>query len=332
MDDLSIFSQEDSILLIYDQIESLWHAAETWSDYVEAMRLALAPVPSEMIESETKYQPWVLLPGLCCQAAGGDPRLADAVAAAWGLLYMAAHLLDSIEDGDVPTAWWKRLGLGPAVSVATGLLASASLVLGSLRYQDVAESVVTNIMEDFHHSLLQACCGQYRDLTQVEPSLEECWQVAEAKSGVVFAVACRAGARLVVDDLARLGHYSRFGHHLGVLLQLSDDMNGVWSTQGVSSDLSSSKWTLPVAYAMDVSPPEVRARLREHLQAAPHNSTSEIEVRRLIEAAGALLYMTVEAERHYQQARHALEQACSLSAARDELVALLDSIVPLPSG
>lgn len=295
------------------------------------LTLSLKPCATDKIEAEHRH--WVLLPGLCCEAAGGDPSWAEPVAAAWGLLYTAAHVLDSVEDNDIPDAMWAHLGPGPAVNVATGLIVSASLALSGLRCWDVAETVVASIMDDFYCSILQICSGQHRDLTQAEPSLEECWQVVDAKSGTVFAVACRAGARLVIDDQDCLGHYSRFGHHLGVLVQIGDDASGVWPTKGRPSDLATGGgWTLPVAYAMAVSPPEVRVRLRECLQAASQDPAAEVEGRRLMENAGAALYLAAEAERYCQRAKLALENACPPSAARDELASLLDSITLLHSG
>lgn len=274
----------------------------------------------------------MLLPILCCRAAGGDPDWAEPVAAAWGLLQMAAHLLDSVEDDDIPDARWEHLGLGPVINVATGLLASASLMLSDPCRSGIHEAAADDIAGDFHRTILLMCCGQHRDLTQFRPSLEACWQVSEAKSGIFFALACRAGARLAIDDPDRVGHYGRFGYHLGMLIQIGDDVNDMWSAQETPNDLAvGSRWTLPVAYTMAVSPPEICARLDGYLRAARHDLTARTEARRLIEASGAALYLAVEAERHHEQASLALERACSASATRDELVSLLESVALLPA-
>ena len=75
---------------------------------------------------------WSALPGLCCQAAGGRAQLAEPVAAAWLLFYVAAHLMDDLEDQDNPDPWWRSLGPGAAINIATGLYFSAGLALQEL--------------------------------------------------------------------------------------------------------------------------------------------------------------------------------------------------------
>jgi geranylgeranyl pyrophosphate synthase len=319
----------DLIQCIYNQITSLWDTIQGQLDYVEAMHLALFPKQSAGGQSNAESRAWVLVPCWCCQSAGGDPHWAEPVAAAWGLLYTALHILDSVEDGDPPDGSWSHLNPSQAINVSTGLIVSALLALRDLRRWDVAERTVGELLEDFNLCILRMCGGQHRDLTQAEPSLEECWQTIGLKSGVFFALASRAGARLVTGDPECLGVYHCFGYHLGMLIQIGDDTSGLWATGERQSDLAAgSSWTLPVAYAMSVLPQPVRARLRECLQAARQSSVAEVEAMHLIENAGAILYLTVEAMRHYRRAKAALEKACPPSYARDRLMNLLDSVIP----
>ncbi len=318
---------------IYNKVELLWRTLETWPDYIEVMQSALASISPVATQTTATHRQWMYLPVLCCQSAGGDPHLAEPVAAAWELLRITARLLDSIEDGDTPDVWWANLGPGPAINAAIGLLVSGFLFINRLCRQGISETVVISIANDFYQSLLRACCGQHCDLTQSEPSLEACWQVVEAKSGAVFAVACRVGAQLTIDDPDRLDHYNRFGHHLGVLVQIGDDAAGIWPPEGKPSDLTNvHRWTLPIAYAMAVSPPKIRTQLAKCLRTASQDPTAEIKARHLIEEAGTALYLTVEAERHRHLARLALEKACPPSTARNKLITFLDSTISLPSG
>lgn len=69
--------------------------------------------------------------------------------------------------------------------------------------------------------------GQHADLSgwigSDEGSVDRYWQVATAKSGVLFALACRAGARLGNPSDEILTAYADFGRALGQLIQVCDD-------------------------------------------------------------------------------------------------------------
>jgi geranylgeranyl diphosphate synthase type I len=172
--------------------------------------------------------------------------------------------------------------------------------------------------------------GQHNDLTLQEPSLEQCWQIAAAKSGAWFALACRSGARLATADTIRLERFREFGHHLGVLIQIRDDIDGLWSKDGSRSDLVNwPRWTLPVAYAMTVVGVAERDRLRHSLQAAPTDPDAEAMARHMIIEAGAVLYLAAEAHCHQRYAQKALLQASPPSAACDDLLALLSTFIPV---
>ncbi len=172
--------------------------------------------------------------------------------------------------------------------------------------------------------------GQHADLSLPEPSLDQCWQIAERKSGLFLALACRAGARLQTADAQRVERCGQFGLHLGILLQIGDDLDGLWASEGARSDLLAwPRWTLPVAYTMAVSGAVDRDRLRDALRRAPADADAEEQARHLIIAAGAVLYLATEARCHRRRAQEALLQAVPPSAARDELLALLHTYTPL---
>ena len=78
-------------------------------------------IESGGLSSDKSLSRWVDLPGLCCQAAGGNPEWANDLTAAWILFYSAAHLMDKVQDQDEPDPWWQKLGPGVALSAATGL-------------------------------------------------------------------------------------------------------------------------------------------------------------------------------------------------------------------
>ncbi len=119
---------------------------------------------------------WAALPGICCQAAGGDPRRVDGFAAAWLLYYVAAHIMDKVEDQDILESPWQEWGPRVSINIASGLYFSASLLLTDLNSQDESPAIANEINRDFYRAFIRMCGGQQRDLTQSEPSLSDYWE------------------------------------------------------------------------------------------------------------------------------------------------------------
>ena len=96
------------------------------------MRLVL-PEPDSKTDLHRDPGRWVILPGLCCQAAGGKIESTLEISAAWLLLYTAAHTVDTIEDGDQDPRIDLLGGTGAAINIANGLFLSATRLLNSLQ-------------------------------------------------------------------------------------------------------------------------------------------------------------------------------------------------------
>ena len=305
-------------------LEPLWSQAGVQSEYMAAMRLA------PLLKSTTWNNPLASLPGLCCEVLGGKKEQAASLALVLNLVCAASSLLDDIEDGDLNKELWadlkigpkgSRLGEGIAANVSTGLIFSANLALSGL--EQYANRAALPIRREFYHTMLQMCAGQHTDLTSFEPSLQQCWQIASAKSGLPFSWACWAGARLMSEDETSLNDFREFGQQLGMIIQIRDDIADLWPNQGQNSDLTTGRWTLPVAVAMSVMPQEGRDRLRHVLQLAPTEPAAEAAAREIIFESGAVLYLTIEVTRRCRRAK-ALLYKLPASPARDTLLTILE--------
>ena len=325
-------STADYIRPILARLDRLWDAAGVEPDYRSSMRSTMAPLQARAADSRDVRESLSILalPSLCCEAAGGDRRQAEMVTLAWSLLYTAAHALDSVEDEDIEAGSSPHADRNSIINVATGLIASAGLALSLLEETGVDSAAACAIRNDFYRAGLKMCAGQHADLTQSESTLQQCWHIAEAKSATFFAMACRAAAQLVIDDSARIDLFGQFGYYLGILIQIGDDMEGLWPKAGGRSDLAAQRrGTLPVAYAMHVVPPEQSSRLSQCLETAPVDASAEVEARRQIIESGAALYLTIEAEQRRHLAETALRAAAPPSPARDELLLLLYRVAAL---
>ena len=297
------------------------------SEFSELMWLALSKEKQSSAISGNEPE-MALLPGLCCQAAGGDASWADIVTAAWMLFYAAADIMDNIEDKDVPVSWWGDSGPATALSVATGLYFSATSVLYQMERKDVTKKIAPVVIQDFFNCFMIMSSGQYDDLRIPQPTIEQYWKIASAKSGAFFALACRSGARLVLGDGPHCKLYGQFGNQIGLLLQILDDLDEISFKNQLVTPATVEKLTrsLPVVYTMQMVPDETKERLKVCLQNAFHESSAAKEALAIMEESGAMLYLLSEIERNKKLALDSLTRAEATSPAGEILTSYVEKL------
>lgn len=180
--------------------------------------------------------------------AGPMPReRAIAVSVAWRLLRVSAKLFDDVEDGDA------RGREAETINVALGLLFAAELTVERLSVCGLARDRVWQARGMLTRACFHATEGQQRDAAGYGGDDPDAWlETATAKSGALLGLACALGAIAGGAPDARVQAWQDFGAHLGLLLQVADDYNGVWGAAG-PGDLAAGRPTLPVAYALSVA-------------------------------------------------------------------------------
>ena len=319
--DYSLKEHTDSV---FQLIEDGWNTSGAWTDHVSAMRLVI-PKPSNNEESSWSPLRWVTLPGLCCYAVGGELESTLEISAAWLLLYTSAHIVDTIEDGDYDPQVSKLGGPGVAINTANGLFLSAIMQLQSLHEKDIPSGQITKIISDYLETILLMTSGQHLDLTVPMLDLDQWWQIAETKSGAFFSLACRAGARLETADPDKIDAYSIFGYHLGLLLQIFDDLQD-FQTLLESRELNPSlnlEKSLASAYAYDVLPETTKVNFRRLVGAGTDQDEMVDELIEVLDGCGAGLYMISEINKHQGLGIASLEKGKPLSPAGEELKSIL---------
>jgi geranylgeranyl pyrophosphate synthase len=310
-------------------IEYAWIKPDVSLGFVELMRQAL-PFNSSNIQELNKITAyWALLPGLCCKAAGGSVELADPVAAAWIVFYLAAHIMDNVQDDDIPDPWWAKLGSGIAINVASGLFFTANTILFEMFNQTFDPDVVKQIINFFNYYLLNMCDGQHQDLDNSQGSLDKFWEISSRKSGSFFTLACQSGARLATNQKSRVSEFGRFGYHLGMIIQVLDELED-WYVFTTGKDIRRIKrlsMSLPILYTLQVVPDTAQIDLKKKIIEFTNDPTVVDEINYEIERSGASVYILTELERHNHLARIALENANPEPHTGNELLALIDPLI-----
>jgi hypothetical protein len=73
--------------------------------------------------------------------------------------------------------------LGLIVTLSISCIPAARMLLLEHLNSEQGIETCNNILKDFDRALLKVCVGQVKDLTEQEPTLEKCWEIAVKRQG-----------------------------------------------------------------------------------------------------------------------------------------------------
>lgn len=262
-------------------------------------------------------------------AAVDAPVTAAADAAvAVELVHNSALLHDDVMDGALvrrhrETVWW-RYGMPRAILAGDALLALAMDLLAPV---PGAVSILSAAVRELVH-------GQCVDLTFEERErvgVEECLLVAGARTAALIRCACELGARTGDGRPDQVLALTRFGWHLGIAYQVTDDLLGIWGDPELTgraplSDLRSGKKTLPVVAALATAGPAAAELSELYGRPEPLDDGDLARVAELIDRAGGRDWARSQAAWHTRAALDALCAASPVASAGEGLAALARSV------
>jgi hypothetical protein len=317
---------EEVVQRIHNHIIENWNNSSAWDDLVYTMQLGFKQKNTDKDSfSRLDTDQLLDLPGLCCQAAGGDPHWADDLAAAWFLFYIAAHLMDGIQDQDPIDPIWGITEPGTILSVASGYYFTASKILNMMKQSNDQNMNINQLIDDIYNHFLIMCSGQYREISLSEHSIKNYWEIAEAKSGSFFKIACRYSAALATNDLVLLDGYGDFGYHFGILVQVYDDLEEIERLESPDAhkSISEIKKSIPMVYAMETLPQKLQNQLSDCLNYLPNRADEVIDI---LDRSGAGLYVEIEIQKHRDNAIRAINKVSPRSPAGEMLLSYLPDI------
>jgi geranylgeranyl pyrophosphate synthase len=206
-------------------------------------------------------------------------------------------------------------GLEQAINAGDTLIGMVYQILLGLRGRGVSAEMLVDVIGVFNETHLRMCEGQHLDLRYRyfdDVTVAEYLEMVERKTAA--SCVCIADA---ISILAECSPEARdalrsFGHSLGVLYQICDDVRGLWATpqalgRQIAQDVNQERATLPLLLAFRNGSPELRDALRRASGRVEPLSPEELAfVKRELAACGVSRYCEEEATRHYQAALTAL--------------------------
>lgn len=283
-------------------VERIWSDSKIDLRFRKELEQVCAPAKDATLPSAHTLS---ALPTIFCRLFKGNTRSLVPIITAWNILRLTARLLDDLEDNS-PT---KNDSFSIRLNLSTGLLFTALAVLEELKVYGVDTATATAISRRFKHAGLKTCAGQHIDLSQADLSLEEGWEMVEAKSGTALALICWAGARLGTQEEESLELAYQFGLQLGILDQIADDLKDLWSSPTTQADIKQSHLgNLPIIYTKSVLPPEKLELFGTALAQAKTDPDYEAVARQTVIESGAALYLAVQSTLVYNRALTLIEQ------------------------
>ena len=293
-----------------------------------SMLLALLARPGRILAPDGAAK-WPVMVLDTCQALGGDPAAAIGAAAAVEFAVAAIDVLDDVIDDEWADDVRQQRRAANAGLTLGWLAQHCALRLAESLGAARAQLITTLIGE----GALASCVGQDGDLaleTRAEASEELALAVTCLKSGSLAAMACRVGAACADDDPAILREIGRFGHHVGVVAQVLNDIAGVDPASARrGTDLRRRKKTLPVAYALRCGREEGLVAVQAWARGVGGPSDGEDErMARAIRDLGGLHFGWVVADTHRREALAVLD-ALARGTGRDAVRGLCRLIPPV---
>lgn len=262
-------------------------------------------------------------PTLClfaCEAAGGDWHLALPAAISLELIHNFSLIHDDIQDGDTqrhhrPTLWF-RWGHSHGLNAGSALHMLANQALDNADTVGLSPEAILRSTGTLTKACLEMIEGQTLDMafeSRPRVSTAEYLIMIEKKTGALLQGSLSAGAGIASMDPLLLTEMGRFGHALGRLFQVRDDMLGVWGDatetgKPAASDLHRRKKSLPVVYTLEHAGKDESAQRFTALYRT-RESLSEADVSILLavmEHVGARHFCQHLAEEEAAKARAAL--------------------------
>jgi geranylgeranyl pyrophosphate synthase len=238
------------------------------------------------------------LPGLACQAVGGDPARALPGAAAVACMQISIILVDDMLDND-PRGEHTRLGPGPAANLAVAFQAAAYRLI---EQAPQAAACRAACVASLTWMALTTALGQQWDAQNLAGE-DNYWKVVRAKSTPFYGAALHIGALLGGASPEAAESLRAFGVLIGEMIQIEDDLLDAFQTPA-NPDWTQGRNNLLILYARKAQHPH-RARFLELLQQVEDPQALR-EAQQILITCGAVSYGAYHLIRRYQTAKQQL--------------------------
>ncbi len=208
--------------------------------YWPEFKLVLANILRDQLPTE------IALPLAACRAVGGNVKNAIPITSALLAIAISMRIIDDVQDQDRSGQLWQSVGSARAFNYAN---AAQFLCFEIFRKAQYPSAIFYDLYSSLLSASFQLSFGQDRDLMGNTKDFESYWTTIELKSATAYSLACKTGAQVGTNKSEWINACTLFGHHLGLVVQIFNDMDSLWDSD-MLTDLEQGKVTLPLLYGM----------------------------------------------------------------------------------
>lgn len=297
----------------------------------------LPTILSSYLDTLTDQGYATVLTKCCYYGLEADTPGLDIVTDIANYLSRVLVLFDDVIDNDIdPTFWQTHFeGMdsihkvrGSIINLGTVLFAIVGEKLASLvNIEGLPSEVASRIQQQTFQTLVPIIEGQQASIVTQAPTLAEALHIAQLKSGHFYGLVCWNAAYLASFDRELAESFRQVGQIFGMIVQIFNDLNGIWPHGEIPSDLKSGAWSLPIAYTLSVIPENEKIRLKSLVQQAPHDESAEQQAREILIQSGAFVYWQIESQLRLKQAKELICELLEESLHREKLFGLFDNLL-----
>lgn len=265
---------------------------ETSAHLLNAGGKRLRPAFALMAGKTCEYKPDKLIP----------------LAMALELIHMASLVHDDVIDDSytrrgIPTV---KANWGDQISIYTGtyLFAQALILIA-----ECDNPVISRILADISVKMCEGEIQQIVSCFDTNQTIKDYFFRIKRKTALLISASCELGAVACGAPGYHVKALERFGYYLGMAFQITDDILDLTANQQVlgkpvGSDLRQGIITLPVIFALNLSPE--RERLAEILQKSNKKEGEVLETIEVIKNCGAIQKSFAVSNRYLEKAKKQL--------------------------
>ena len=243
---VTLFREMEWLTSLYPEVRQI--LADAIPDYWPELR----PIFDTLFAQPPPLLSVAILPLVCCHAVNGVAREAVPVSAALIAAEVSLRIFDDLEDKDRPGQLWELVGEARAWNYASAI---HTLSFQILSQSSLSPQTFRNVNQLFIDAFFHITAGQERDLVGMPDTIEAYWRTMELKTATAYSAACASGAMVGTENPQLIEACTLFGHHVGLAIQIFNDMESIWQPDGMS-DLKQGKMTLPLMYGLTLDHPD----------------------------------------------------------------------------
>jgi octaprenyl-diphosphate synthase len=263
-------------------------------------------VAHHLIDSGGKrFRPLLLL--ICARLCRYHGESCFAMAAAMEFIHTATLLHDDVIDQ--ATIRRGKTSANNVFGNAVSVLVGDFLCFKSFRLLTENDNIdILKLISQIAYIMSEGEVFQLIKRGDIDLTEEEYLTIIEKKTAVLISAACATGAILGSASPEKIGALSRFGKHLGMAFQITDDVLDYTAKEqefgkSIGKDLEEGKITLPLIFAIKQSTEEEKDKIKEIITRKKGSQKAAREILRLIEKYNGIDYSLQCAEKFIRDAQ-----------------------------